>query len=155
MTDDCQSVRHLVERCRRDSSHRANILKTLLAIQQALGYVPTEAVQQVAQLLDVTDADVAGVLSFYPDLKSDRPGRHVIRVCLGESCMANHCSVVLRAVRDYLGAMAGDAASEDRFTLEMVYCMGNCALSPTVVVDHDIYGRVEPSQIPLLLGRYR
>ncbi len=149
------TLAELIESCRPEPPDKPNILKTLLTIQRALGHVPIAAVQQVSQALDVTDADVAGVLSYYPDLRTVPPGRHVIRICMGETCTANHCPAIIRAVQTYLGDGTCQAGSNSRFTLEKVYCMGNCALSPTVVVDQDIYGRVEPAQIPSLLERYR
>lgn len=130
------------------------MLQALLTIQQANGYVPVEALPQIAHALTVTEADIAGVLSYYPDLRTSPPGRHVIRVCMGESCMANHCPAVFRAAEGYVRLKIGETKG-NTFTLEKVYCMGNCALSPTLVVDQDIYGRVEPTQVPALLERYR
>ena len=130
------------------------MLQALLAIQQANGYVPVEALPQIAHALTVTEADIAGVLSYYPDLRTSSPGRHVIRVCMGESCMANRCPAVFCAAEGYVRLKIGETKG-NAFTLEKVYCMGNCALSPTLVVDQDIYGRVEPAQVPALLERYR
>ena len=149
------TLAELIESCGPEPPDKPNILKTLLTIQRALGHVPITAIQQVSQALDVTDADVAGVLSYYPDLRTEPPGRHVIRICMGETCTANHCPAIIRAVQTYLGDGPSQVVSDARFTLEKVYCVGNCALSPTVVVDQDIYGRVEPAQIPSLLERYR
>ena len=130
------------------------MLQALLTIQQAKGYVPMEDLPRMAHALGVTEADIAGVLSFYPDLRTAPTGRHVIRVCMGESCMANHCPAVFRAVEGYVRLKIGETKGS-AFTLEKVYCMGNCALSPTLVVDQNIYGRVEPAQVPALLERYR
>lgn len=139
--------------CRPIPPAKPNILKTLLAIQAQFGYVPGSALSQIARTLAVTNAQVAGVLSYYPDLRTAPPGRHVIRVCMGESCRANHGERVLRALQDQLPA-AGRAASEDRFTLDTVSCLGNCALSPTVTIDRDVRGRLTPEQVPSLLESY-
>jgi NADH:ubiquinone oxidoreductase subunit E len=155
MSKRASTLAELIESCRPEPPGKPNLLKTLLTIQRALGHVPITAIHQVSQALDVTDADVAGVLSYYPDLRTEPPGRHVIRICMGESCMANHCPAIIRAVQTYLGDGPSQVVSDARFTLEKVYCVGNCALSPTVVVDQDIHGRVEPAQIPSLLERYR
>lgn len=132
-----------------------NVLQRLLAIQQKLGAVPADAVGQVASGLGVTAADVAGVLSFYPDLRARRPGRHVIRVCMGESCVANHCKRVMDALAEDLRIGLGATTPDGRFTFERVYCVGNCAVSPTVMVDEDVHGRVSPTDIPDLLNQYR
>lgn len=149
------TLAEIIEPCLPQPTTKPNPLKTLLTIQQALGYVPIAAIPDVAQALGVTDAEVTGVLSYYPDLRTDVPGRHVIRVCMGESCMANRCHAVFRAVQDYLGHGGSEADARSRFSIEKVYCVGNCALSPTVVVDQDIHGRVGPSLIPSILEPYR
>ena len=134
---------------------RPNILKTLLAVQSALGHVPTSAIPQIAKVLGVTDAQVAGVLSYYSDLRTQSPGRHLIRVCMGESCMANYGGLVLRAIQDHVHVAVGDATPGERFTVEQMSCAGNCAVSPTVMIDEDLCGRVTPSDVPSLLEPYR
>lgn len=132
-----------------------NILKTLLAIQSELGHVPAASVPEIARALDVTDAEVAGVLSGYPDLRTSAPGRHVVRVCLGESCVANHCGLVLKVLEKKLGVGLGETTRDGRFTLEKVYCAGNCAASPTVMIGEDVHGRVTPATAEALLKDYR
>ena len=144
-----------LETCRPVPPDKPNILKTLLAVQSALGHVPTSAIPQIAQVLGVTEAQVAGVLSYYSDLRTQPPGRHLIRVCMGESCMANHVGSVLRAIQDHMRVSVGGATPEGRFTVEKMSCAGNCAVSPTVMIDGDFCGRVIPSDVPSLLERYR
>lgn len=128
-----------------------NILKTLLAIQSELGHVPPASVPDIAGALGVTDAEVAGVLSGYPDLRTKPPGRYVVRVCQGESCVANHCGRVLKALEKKLGVGFGETTRDGRFTLEKVYCVGNCAASPTVMIGEDVHGRVTPEAAETLL----
>ncbi|TKB81445.1 MAG: formate dehydrogenase [Nitrospira sp.] len=132
-----------------------NILQSLLAVQAHLGYVPTDVAPEMARALQVTEADVAGVLSFYPDLHLRQAGRHRVRVCVGESCVANHGSRVLTALAEELRIGLGATTPDKRFTLERVYCVGNCAVSPTVVIDDQVHGRVTPSDIPTLLSPYK
>jgi NADH:ubiquinone oxidoreductase subunit E len=132
-----------------------NILKTLLAVQAELGYVPQESVPDIAAALGVTDADVAGVLGFYPDLRTQAPGRHVVRVCLGESCVANHCKWTLKELEKALGVTIGETTRDGRFTLEKIYCAGNCAVSPTVMIDEDVHGRVSPASVRPILKEYK
>ena len=144
-----------LEPCRPVPPAKPNILKTLLAVQSALGHVPTSAIPQIAQVLGVTDAQVAGVLSYYSDLRTQSPGRHLIRVCRGESCTANHGGLVLRAIQDHVRVVVGDTSPERRFTVEQMSCAGNCAVSPTVMIDEDLCGRVTPSEISSLLEPYR
>lgn len=141
-----------LESCRPVSPAQPNILKTLLAVQSVLGHVPVNAVPQIAQMLGVTEAQVAGILSYYSDLRTQSPRRHLIRVCMGESCMANHGGRVFRAIEAYVGVTAGEPKPEGRFTLETMSCAGNCAVSPTVMIDEDLRGRVTPADVPSLLG---
>ena len=144
-----------LETCRPASPNKPKILRALLAVQSARGYVPTDAIPQIAQVLGVTEAQVAGVLSYYSDLRTQLPGRHLIRVCMGESCMANHGARVFRALQDYVRVTVGDRTQADRFTVEQMSCAGNCAVSPTVIVDDEVHGRIMPSQMAALLERYK
>ena len=143
-----------LETCRPTLLSRPNILKALLAVQSARGYVPTNVIPQIGQVLGVTEAQVAGVLSYYSDLRTQPPGRRLIRVCMGESCMANHGVRVFRAIQDYVRMTAGDRTQAERFTVEQMSCAGNCAVSPTVMIDADLCGRVTPSGVPSLLEPY-
>ena len=143
-----------LETCRPTLLIRPNILKALLAVQSARGYVPTNVIPQIGQVLGVTEAQVAGVLSYYSDLRTQPPGRRLIRVCMGESCMANHGVRVFRAIQDYVRMTAGDRTQAERFTVEQMSCAGNCAVSPTVMIDADLCGRVTPSGVPSLLEPY-
>lgn len=136
-------------------SEPPNILKTLLAVQDHLGHVPVAAIPGIAHSLGTTTAQIAGVLSYYPDLRVTAPGRHVVRVCMGESCYANGCGRVLRELQDRLRADVGETTPGDKFTLDTMSCAGNCAVSPTVLIDRDLYGRVLPSQVETMLERYR
>jgi NADH:ubiquinone oxidoreductase subunit E len=149
-----QRLAAALETCRPVPPDRPNILKTLLAAQSAMGHVPTSAIPQIAQVLSVTDAQVAGVLSYYSDLRTQSPGRHLIRVCMGESCTANHGVLVLRAIQDHVRVEGGGTKPEGRFTVEQMSCAGNCAVSPTVMINEDLCGRVTPSDVPSLLKPY-
>ncbi len=144
-----------LESCRPVSSAKPNILKTLLAVQSALGHVPVNILPQIAQTLGVTEAQVAGVLSYYSDLRTQSPGRHLIRVCMGESCMANHGGRVFRAIQDHVQVAVGETTPEGRFTVETMSCAGNCAVSPTVMIDEELRGRVTLSDVPSLLDPYK
>ena len=150
-----QKLAETLESCRPVPPDKANILKTLLAVQSALGHVPASAISQIAQELGTTDAQVAGVLSYYPDLRTQSTSRHLIRVCVGESCTANHGVRVLRAIQDQVSVTTGDITQTERFAVETMSCAGNCAVSPTMMIDDDLYGRVTPFDVRSLLEPYR
>lgn len=136
------------------SGEPPNILRTLLAVQQGLGFVPQDGLHEIAHALEVTEADVAGVLSYYPDLRREAPPRHIIRLCMGESCIANHCDRILQELQDRLRVGVGETSPGRRFRLEQVFCMGNCAVGPTLSIDDDLYGRIGVSRLDQLLDRY-
>lgn len=148
-------LEQVLERAHAQRGRHLSILEALQQVEAAIGYVPPESISRVAESLGVTDAQVAGVLSDYPDLHSAPRGRHVIRLCQGEACLANHGSRVWSRVCEQLRATVGTTTPDGRYTIEKVYCVGNCAVSPTVMVDEDLYGRVTPDQIPALLERYK
>ncbi|ALA60214.1 NAD(P)H-dependent oxidoreductase subunit E [Nitrospira moscoviensis] len=141
----------LLEEHRPQPGRRANILRTLLAVQQALGHVPAGAIAPIADALAVTEADIAGVLSYYPDLHTIPRGRHVIRLCLGEACVANRSAGLLTELKNELHIGLGETTADGRFALERVYCLGNCGVGPTVMVDDRIYGRVTGDQLQEIL----
>lgn len=145
---------HLGQVLERFRTQPVNILQTLLAVQHAVGYVPPDSIAEIARSLDVTEADVTGVLSFYPYLRTRPVGRHVIRVCFGESCFANQGGRALIAFRHHLKIDLGETTPDGRFTLERVYCLGNCAVAPTVVVDDQLYGRVMSAEVLTILDKY-
>lgn len=153
---DTASLEPILARCRsdQDTAGRPNILEALLAVQDALGAVPLHNLPDIARLLGVTEAEVAGVLSYYPELRTAPTARHLIRVCTGESCVANHCRAIVGALQDGLKITIGQTTADGRFALERVYCVGNCAVGPTLMVDEDVHGRVSPSAIPALLDEY-
>jgi NADH:ubiquinone oxidoreductase subunit E len=131
----------------------ANILRTLIAIQEVLGYVPANAIGPVAEVLRVPEAHVVGVLSYYPDLHAAPRGRQIVRVCLGEACVANRSPAVLAEFQRILGIGIGETTKDGRTTLERVYCLGNCGVGPTVMVDETIYGRMSASDIEKMMKR--
>lgn len=148
-------VEQVLARVSAPGGRRAGILDVLVRLDEALGYVPLESLPLLAQSFGVTEAEIAGVLSYYPDLHTQPGGRHVVRVCLGEACLANRGNRVLQAMCKHVQADVGETASKGRWTIETVYCVGNCAVSPSVVIDGALYGQVTPDQVPALLERYR
>ena len=147
------ALRSVLEQHRPEPGEAANILRTLIAVQGVLGYVPANAIGPVAEGLQVPEAHVAGVLSYYPDLHAAPRGRQVVRVCLGEACVANRSGDVLAELQRILGIGIGETTKDGRTTLERVYCLGNCGVGPTVMIDQTIYGRVCPSDMEEILSQ--
>jgi formate dehydrogenase subunit gamma len=118
------------------------LLPVLHAIQDELGYVPPESVPVIAETLNLTRAEVHGVITFYHDFRSEKPGRHIVRICQAESCQAMGSVALTASVRERLGIGFHQTTKDGAFTLEPVYCLGNCALSPAIMVDGKVHGRV-------------
>lgn len=127
------------------------LLPILHRIQDEIGYIPAEAVPVIAKELNLTRAEVHGVISFYHDFRSEAPGRHIVKVCQAESCQAMGSAVLTRHVKSHLGVEFHATTADRAFTLEPVYCLGNCALSPAVMIDGEIYGRVTPQRFQQVL----
>lgn len=118
------------------------LLPILHAIQDRLGYVPAEAVPVIAKELNLTRAEVHGVVTFYHHFRSQAPGRYVVQLCQAESCQAMGSAMLTAAVKERLGIDFHQTTRDKAFTLEPVYCLGNCALSPAVMINGNVYGRV-------------
>lgn len=131
------------------------LLPILHAVQEELGYVPEEAVPIIASELNLTRAEVHGVVTFYHDFRSHAPGRHVVKICQAESCQAAGCDALTVFAKQRLGIDFRQTTPDRTFTLEPVYCLGNCALSPSIMVDGEVFGRVAPGRFEEIVEEAR
>src|SRR5215813_2461481 len=131
------------------------LLPILHAIQDEIGFIPPEAVPIIARELNLTRAEVHGVISFYHDFRSEAPGRHIVRICQAESCQAMGSVALSSHAKQRLGIDFHQTTRDRAFTLEPVYCLGNCALSPAIMVSGDVYGRVTPERFEQVLEEAR
>jgi formate dehydrogenase subunit gamma len=127
------------------------LLPILHALQDEFGYVDKAAVPLIASALNLSHAEVHGVMSFYHDFRHAAPGRHVLKMCRAEACQSMGCENTIRHVEDRLGVKLGETTADDGFTVEAVYCLGNCALSPAVMLDGKLYGRVSSDVADFLI----
>jgi len=121
------------------------LLPILHGIQDALGYIPADSVPVIAKALNLSRAEVHGVISFYHYFRDTPPGKHTIHLCRAESCQAMGASRLEAHVKSKLGIDFHETTGDGQFSLEPVYCLGNCACSPAMQIGHDIYGRVSAS----------
>jgi len=119
------------------------LLPLLHAIQSDLGYVPDSAVPIIAKGLNLSRAEVHGVISFYHDFKTTPVGRHTVQVCRAEACQSMGSRQLEAHAKQTLGIDYGETTADGAVTLEPVYCLGNCACSPSVRIDDAIYARVD------------
>lgn len=131
------------------------LLPILHALQEEFGYIDKAAIPLIAGALNLSQAEVHGVVSFYHDFRHEPGGRHTMKVCRAESCQAMGCESMIRHVEDRLGVKLGETTEDRSITIEPVYCLGNCALSPAVMLDGKLYGRVSSEVADFLIDDAR
>ena len=137
----------------RDCAQRpGSLLIVLHAVQQEFGYVPEEAVPLIAAGLNLSRAEVHGVLSFYHHFRRAPRGRHLIQICRAESCLAMRGENLAAHAQQRLQIGFHETTDDGRFTLEPVYCLGNCACSPAMMIDDEPYGRVSAERFDELIA---
>lgn len=127
------------------------LMPILHAVQHRIGHVPAEAVPVIARALNLSRAEVHGVVSFYHDFRSTPPGRHVVQVCRAEACQSMGCEALVEHAKERLGVDFHGTTADGAITLEAVYCLGNCALSPALMADGELHGRMTPKRFDELV----
>lgn len=127
------------------------LLPVLHAVQDSIGYIPREAVSVIAEALQLTRAEVSGVISFYHHFRTTPPGRHTVEVCRAEACQAVGARQLEAHAKTRLGLNYHETGGDGRFSLEPVYCLGNCACGPSVRIGDAVYGRVSAARFDELL----
>lgn len=113
------------------------LLAVLHGVQERLGHISDEAVPVIAKRLNLSRAEVHGVIGFYPDFRRTPPGRHVVRLCQAEACQAVGSEALAAHARSRLRCDFGETTADGHVTLEPVYCLGLCASGPSALVDDD------------------
>lgn len=121
---------------------RDALIPVLQKVQAELGYLPQEAVSEIAHFLGLSPSDIYGVASFYSQFRFQRQGEHAVKVCQGTACHVRGGRRIMAAVVQELGIQPGGTTEDYRFSLERVACFGSCALAPVMVVDNTVYGRM-------------
>jgi len=131
------------------------LLPILHALQEDFGYIDDAAIPLIADALNISHAEVHGVISFYHDFRRAPSGRHVLRVCRAEACQSMGCEGLVKHLEKRLGVRLGETTADGALTVEQVFCLGNCALSPAVMLDGKPYGRVSPEVADFLVDDAR
>lgn len=131
------------------------LIQALHRAQNTLGYIPKEAQQVVAQTLGVPLSQVYGVVTFYHFFTMHPQGDHTIKACLGTACYVRGArKKVLDTIQKMLGIGPEQTTPDRKFSLSVVRCLGACGLSPAVMIDEDVYGRLTPVRLKEILARY-
>jgi formate dehydrogenase subunit gamma len=150
--NDSETVRRIVA----DMKGRPGpLLEVLHAIQSELGYVPDGAVPLVAQGLNISRAEVHGVVTFYHYFRRSPPGKRVVSLCRAEACQSMGADALAEHAKRKLGVDFHQTTEDGEISLEPVYCLGNCACSPAAMVDGRLYGRLTPERFDAVIAAER
>jgi formate dehydrogenase subunit gamma len=128
------------------------LLEILHGVQTALGFIPPDAVPLLAAELNLSRAEVHGVVTFYHHFRSAPPGRRTLRLCQAEACQSMGALQLAEHVKKRLGVDFHETTADGQYTLEPVYCLGNCACSPALMIDEELRGRVTPDSFDALIS---
>ncbi len=131
------------------------LVQILVAFVERYSFISEEATRQIAQELNLSRAEVHGVVSFYHDFRTQPPGKHRVKICQAESCQAMGSRELTLHAERTLGVSLSETSEDGEVTLEPVYCLGNCACSPAVMIDERLYGRVDADRFDQLLEKHR
>jgi formate dehydrogenase subunit gamma len=129
------------------------LLPILHAVQDEFGYLPDETVPLIADALNLSRAEVYGVIAFYRDFRTTPPGRTAVRICRAEACQAVGADALIEHARTRLGIGFGQTSTDKAVSLDEVFCLGNCSLGPAAQIDGRLHGRVTPARFDELIDR--
>jgi formate dehydrogenase subunit gamma len=153
MTASDLTVRTTVDKVlARHAGRPGPLLEILHDVQDALGHVPGAAVPIIAHGLNLSIAEVHGVVTFYHHFRERPAGRHMVQVCRAEACQSMRGAALAEHAKHRLGIDFNATAADGRFTLASVYCFGNCACAPAVMIDGELHGRVTPEHFDSLIA---
>ncbi|NPE08736.1 MAG: NADH-quinone oxidoreductase subunit NuoE [Asgard group archaeon] len=132
-----------------------NLIRILQDLQDEFHYLPEKIISHIAKELKISEHHIFGVATFYSQFKFIKPGKHVIRVCMGTACHVLGAQSLLDNLSRDLGINTGETTIDDLFSLESVYCLGCCALAPVMVIDEDVYGSMTAAKVNRILRKYR
>lgn len=130
--------------CARHGNKPDELLEILHELQEHVGYVPEATLPVIAKALNISRAEVHGVVTFYHDFRREPAGRHVIKICRAEACQSMGTEHLCQHAEQTLGTKLGGTSADGAYTIEAVYCLGNCALSPAILIGDRLFGKVDP-----------
>lgn len=128
------------------------LLPILHDIQDALGHVPAQRVPEIAEALNLSRAEVHGVVTYYHHFRAEPAARHVVQICRAEACQAMGADALVAHAEQHLGCAMHGISKDGAFTLEPVFCLGLCALSPAMTLDEEPHARMTPQAFDALLA---
>jgi NADH-quinone oxidoreductase E subunit len=132
-----------------------SLIPLLQEVQESFGYIPPETIEPIAEALNMAPSQVQGVVTFYAGFSLKQKGRNVLKVCRGTACHVKGSRSILRYVQKELNLEEGETSEDYQFSLETVACLGACFLAPTMMVNRDYYGKLNPTKVTSVLDQYK
>jgi len=136
------------------SADRSALIPVLQDIQARFGYLSQQAVEELAELTDISASEIYGVATFYAQFRFRAPGEHTIQVCLGTACHVRGGEQILTEIEQRLGISPGQVTADGKFGLQTVACLGCCALAPVVTIDGKVHAQMTAKKVPALLAKH-
>jgi len=150
---DCQ-IKTIKDICQSFRNEAGELINVLHKTQEVFGYLPPEVQRVIAKELNISEAKVYGVVTFYTFFTMKPKGKHPVSICLGTACYVRGAEKVVDEMKKELGIKVGDVTPDGKFSLDCLRCVGACGLAPVVIVGDKVFGRVETSQIKGILAQY-
>lgn len=135
--------------------NKGSLIPVLQRIQDELGYVPRDAMEEVARYFNLPAIDIYSVVTFYNQFRLTPPGKHQVKVCMGTACHMKGGNIILEAWERRLKIKVGETTEDREFSLERVACVGCCTMAPVALVDETVHGRFTPTKVDGLLFSYQ
>ncbi|MGC8835239.1 MAG: NADH-quinone oxidoreductase subunit NuoE [Armatimonadota bacterium] len=153
--DRWRELDEFIEQVRDPEHPQGALIPVLHHVQELFGYLPQAAMNRVAQKLNIPTAEVFGVATFYSYFSLVPKGKYNISVCLGTACYVKGADRIMRTLQEELGIGPKQTTPDGLFSIQDARCVGACSLAPVVMINNDVYGQLEPDQIPEILAKYR
>ena len=137
------------------SRDRRYLIPMLQKVQAVYRYLPDKAMLLLMEALEITRAEIFGVISFYPGLLTNEPGKYIIKLCYGTACFVKGANIIANRIDECYHMRPGDTDETKLFTLQTASCLGNCGAAPMAIIGEDTYGTIDPEKALDLLGTYK
>ena len=151
---DCQ-IKTIQDICKSFNNQASELINILHKTQEVFGYLPAEVQRVIAKELDISEAKVYGVVTFYTFFTMKPKGKYKISVCMGTACFVRGAEKVVDEIKKELNIKVGEISSDGKFSLDCLRCVGACGLAPVMLIGDKVYGRIDPKEVKGILERYK
>jgi len=150
-----EKVTKLMESIENHKDHKGALMQVLQEAQIIFGFLPLDVQKTIASGLSVSVAEVYGVVTFYSFFSLEPKGEYNVSICLGTACYVKGANAILEKIEKNLGVKSGECSADRKFSINVCRCIGACGLAPVLTINEDVYGRLEPDEIPGILAKYK